>query len=199
MTRTVLAVVLAAGLFAPVAGCDRAVQERVQGARAPWLEPVMKTASSLGRPQNVFAILLGVSVLGGSAGPALVREVIAVLVPANVVVEGMKSAIGRVRPDGDRRRSNSSMPSSHAANAFALAAWAAWRWRRLAVPALAAAALVAASRMYLNRHFLSDVLVGATIGVASTVIALRWCRGAGRAWVARGRFGRAAADEAPRS
>ena len=176
------------GLFAPIAGCDHALQQEVQSGRVPWLEPVMKGASSLGRPQNVFAILLGVAVLGGPGGPVIVREVIAVLLPTNAIVEGMKFGIGRVRPDGDRKRSNSSMPSSHAANAFALAAWVGWRWRRALFPALAAASLVAASRVYLNRHFVSDVLVGAAIGVACLWLAAHWFRGGGRVWVERGRL-----------
>lgn len=187
--KTLVAGLVVLGLFTPIAGCDRALQDRVQAARTPWLEPVMKTASSIGRPQVVFAILLGVAILGGPAGPAVVREVVAVLVPTNLLVEGMKSSIGRVRPDGDRKRSNSSLPSSHAANAFALGGWLAWRWRRTLLPALLCAALVAASRVYLNRHFVSDVLVGAGIGVACTWLAMRWTRGPGRAWVERGRFG----------
>jgi len=182
--------VLGLGLLAPLASCDRAVQGRVQGARSPWLEPVMKTASSVGRPQLVFAALLGVAVLGGPGGPALAREVLAVLVPANAIVEATKLGVGRVRPDGDRGRSNSSMPSSHAANAFALAAWVAWRWRRAVAPAVAAATLVAGSRVYLNRHFLSDVVIGAAIGVACVWFVLRWTRRGGRQWVEHGRFGR---------
>lgn len=186
--KTAVVALFVLGLFAPVEALDRALQDRVQAGRAPWLEPVMKGASSLGRPQNVFAILLGVAVLGGPGGPVMVREVLAVLVPTNVIVEGMKSGIGRVRPDGDRKRANSSMPSSHAANAFALAAWVGWRWRRAVVPAVAAAALVAASRVYLNRHFVSDVLVGAGIGVGCTWLAVRWLRGPGRAWAERGRL-----------
>jgi membrane-associated phospholipid phosphatase len=38
------------------------------------------------------------------------------------------------------------------------------RWKRLAPAFFAYAARVAWSRIYLNRHFLSDVVVGAMIG-----------------------------------
>ena len=39
-------------------------------------------------------------------------------------------------------------------------------WRRAAPALWALAALIAASRVYLNRHFTSDAVVGAAIGIA---------------------------------
>ena len=77
----------------------------------------------------------------------------------------VRSEAERPRPDGERKRSNSSFPSSHAANAVALAWMLARRWPRLAIPFGVAAALVIFSRIYLNRHFPSDLLVGAGIGL----------------------------------
>jgi membrane-associated phospholipid phosphatase len=40
--------------------------------------------------------------------------------------------------------------------------------------------------MYLDRHFLTDVLCGAAIGVVCGVLAVRWARRRGRAFVQRG-------------
>ena len=73
------------------------------------------------------------------------------------------------------KRSNAAFPSSHSANAFAVAFVIARRWRRAAVPAFAFAALVAWSRMYLDRHWLSDVVVGAALALG-----LAWLTS--RAW-----------------
>ena len=102
------------------------------------------------------------------------RLAVAALAGTNLVVETLKRAIGRPRPDGERRRSNSSFPSSHAANAFALAWVLGARWRRGIPVFFALALLLAFSRMYLNRHFLSDVLVGALIGVICAWAAASW-------------------------
>jgi undecaprenyl-diphosphatase len=96
------------------------------------------------------------------------------LAGTNLVVEVLKRAVGRTRPDGARKRSNSSFPSSHAANAFALAWVLGARWRRGAPWFLALALTVAFSRMYLNRHFLSDVVAAALIGMICSWAAARW-------------------------
>src|SRR5205085_12074147 len=99
-------------------------------------------------------------------GRATVIRILAVLIPTNIVVEGIKAVVGRVRPDGDRRRVNSSFPSGHSANAFALALVLARRSRRPRLLFWPVAALVAISRAYLNRHYLSDIVVGSLIGLA---------------------------------
>ena len=93
--------------------------------------------------------------------------------------------MNRTRPDGEQKRSNASFPSSHAANAATLAAVLARRWRRLTVPAWVAAAVIGFSRIYLNRHFLSDVLFAGALGVLGAWAAARllasWTARKGRA------------------
>lgn len=169
-----LAVLLLMSLLSPVTDLDRAVQSAVQARRSQFWEAPMRAATSIGRPGPLFAGLLAIAAFGGLAGPATARACLFALVPANVAVEGLKWAVNRTRPDGEHKRSNASFPSSHAANAFALAAMLARRWRR-ATPALwLAAAAVAWSRLYLNRHFLSDILVGAAIGLACAWAVDQW-------------------------
>ena len=96
------------------------------------------------------------------------------MIPATLTVEGIKRLVPRTRPDGDQKPSNASFPSSHAAGAFALATVFTRRWRKLWPLWFLAAALVAFSRLYLNRHFLSDVVVGAMIGLGWAWALGRW-------------------------
>jgi undecaprenyl-diphosphatase len=163
-------------LLNPIEGLDWAVARGVQSARRPALEGVMHEATAFGRPLVVaggLAIVLAVDLASGG-GWSTVRLAVGALAGTNLVVEGLKRGIGRTRPDGEQRRSNSSFPSSHAANAFALAWVLGARWRR-GIPFFFALALVVAfSRMYLNRHFLSDVVVGALIGVICAWAVARW-------------------------
>ena len=112
-----------------------------------------------------------VALLSGSSGRAFVLESVAALLPVNVAVEGLKWTVDRTRPDGEHRRSNSSFPSSHAANAFTLAAVLTRRWRRAAIPAWLAATFVAISRVYLDRHWLSDVAFALVLGVGGAWLA----------------------------
>jgi len=95
------------------------------------------------------------------------------LVPVNLAVEGLKRLTFRARPDGEHKRSNASFPSSHVANAFAVATVIARRWRRGAFVAFAGAAVVGWARLYLNRHWASDVACAAALGVGLTLLALR--------------------------
>jgi undecaprenyl-diphosphatase len=173
---------LALTLLAPAERLDEAVQRAVQGWRQPVLEAPMRAASGSGRGATVFAGLLAVALVTGPAGPATARVAIVVLAPVNLVVEGLKWSVNRPRPDGERRRANSSFPSSHAANAAALALVLGRRWRRLAPGFFLVAGWVGFSRIYLNRHFLSDVLIGVVIGVGLGWLTFRWLRARGWTW-----------------
>ena len=82
----------------------------------------------------------------------------------------LKEAVRRERPSGE---DDLSFPSGHASNAFALAAVAErhYGWKA-GVPAYALAGAVAVSRLQRNKHYLSDVMAGATLGyiVGRTVV-----------------------------
>ena len=79
------------------------------------------------------------------------------------LTEVLKYSVHRERPDGSNHRS---FPSGHASATFAFATalerHLGWRG---AVPAYVFSSYVAASRLRDNRHFLSDVVFGATVGI----------------------------------
>jgi membrane-associated phospholipid phosphatase len=174
VARTLLVVATTAALLQPIQSFDERVQGAVQASRAPATEGVMRAATRVGNPGLVFGGLLAIAVLGGPVGVATARAALAVLLPVNAVVELMKLGFGRTRPDHVPDRRNSSFPSSHAANAFALATVLARRWRRGAPVFVGVAGIVAFSRVYLNRHYVSDVVVGAAIGVACAILVEAW-------------------------
>ena len=185
VARTLLVIATTAALLQPIQSLDERVQGTVQASRAPATEGVMRAATRVGNPGLVFGGLLAIAVLGGPVGVATARAALAVLLPVNVVVELMKLGFGRTRPDHVPDRRNSSFPSSHAANAFALAIVLARRWRRGTPVFLLLAGLVAYSRMYLNRHFLSDVVFAAILGVGVALFVLERLRGTAWSWEPR--------------
>jgi len=89
------------------------------------------------------------------------------LVRAQVVTQsltmGVKLIVGRERPDGSNQRS---FPSGHASGAFASATVLQrhYGWKA-AFPAYAVAGYVATSRLNEGRHYLSDVVFGAAVGI----------------------------------
>jgi membrane-associated phospholipid phosphatase len=148
----------------PLQAADDAARSAVQSWRSPALERPMRAVTESGRPLLVGAG--AVALLAGPGGRALLGEAALVLLPLNLVVEGVKWLVDRPRPDGTHRRTNAAFPSSHAANAFAVAAILSRKWPRAAAGWFALALLVAFSRMYLDRHWLTDVLAGAALGAA---------------------------------
>lgn len=167
------ALTLVLALLDPVAGIDHAVRDAVQAARRPAFEQPMKALTDVGKPPLALSALLGIAVFGGAAGVPTVRACLAVLVPVNLLVEGLKWGVGRRRPDGDRDRRNSSFPSSHAANALAFAWMLSRRWPRATLAWFAFAVLVGMSRIYLDRHYLSDVLAGFALAAGTAALVLR--------------------------
>jgi membrane-associated phospholipid phosphatase len=83
---------------------------------------------------------------------------------SQALVQGTKYAVRRDRPTGDC----CAFPSGHAASAFAAASILERHLGyRAAWPTLVAATYVATSRLHDNVHFLSDVLFGSAIGMAT--------------------------------
>lgn len=81
-----------------------------------------------------------------------------------VLTQGVKLSVGRTRPDGSRF----SFPSGHTSSSFATAAVLQrhFGWRA-GVPAYGLAAYIAGSRLQENKHYLSDVVFGAAIGIVA--------------------------------
>lgn len=85
-----------------------------------------------------------------------------------VVTEGLKLVIHKERPDGSDAEA---FPSGHTSIAFQSAAFLHVRYGlRYGAPAYAAAAFVGYSRVHARKHFVEDVLVGAAVGVVSSVV-----------------------------
>jgi membrane-associated phospholipid phosphatase len=98
---------------------------------------------------------------------------------------GVKVALGRERPNvsGDHLRftpfsiTNRSLPSGHTSTAFAFVTTLADDFNRsgLTIVLYAAATGTAFSRIYDDRHWLSDTIAGAAIGIASAkLVSGRW-------------------------
>jgi len=106
-------------------------------------------------------------VLGRLTGNERLLEVGGQLLRAQILSQtistGIKLAAQRSRPDGTRY----SFPSGHSTTSFATATVLQrnFGWK-VGVPAYGLAAYVATSRIQEKRHFLSDVVFGAALGIA---------------------------------
>jgi undecaprenyl-diphosphatase len=104
-------------------------------------------------------------------------------VTAGLLEFSLKHLVGRARPDAALSTLSlngpsfapdvDSFPSGHATSVFAVATALASFYPRLAGPLYGLAAAIALGRIYLERHYLSDVLAGAFIGIAVATWLLR--------------------------
>ncbi len=101
------------------------------------------------------------------------RQMLVLYAISNLVETGvvytMKNTVPRLRPDG---AATNSFPSGHTATAFVAAEFLHQEYKHksvwISVGGYAMASLIGASRIYNNRHWISDVITGAGIGILST-------------------------------
>jgi membrane-associated phospholipid phosphatase len=100
---------------------------------------------------------------------------------AALLANGLKTVFDRPRPSVGHPEihplvavpHSGSMPSAHAAEAFAAAVAVGLVHPRLRWPLLVLAALIGLSRVWLGVHYLSDVIVGAALGSVIAYVAWR--------------------------
>ncbi len=96
-------------------------------------------------------------------------------IATNAITFGLKHAIGETRPDGS---DNLSFPSGHTSNAFMMATVLFHEFKEtkpvLAYSGFVFASATGALRVLNNEHWVSDVLVGAGIGIIVTDLVYRF-------------------------
>ncbi|MGE4553444.1 MAG: phosphatase PAP2 family protein [Desulfovibrionaceae bacterium] len=178
-----------------------------QAARNPlfdWLMPLASSRAALAvLLAAVFALALSRAVRGEGRRGTVRTAVLLLLLLAGMglsdaACHALKDATGRVRPlnalagtwhveDGrwrqrpsdfaqDKER-GSSFPSAHAANTACLAGLAMLLWRRARPWAALLPLLTGYSRLYLGKHWPSDVLAGWIVGACvAGLVWLAWRR-----------------------
>ncbi len=167
---------------------DRGVDGWIQDQRSSQSDAVARGFRNGGQPEVVFGVAGGIVVAGVVSGrPSLRRSGVRVL--SSVVVAGVTTAVfkrgmGRLRPSETTDpyvfkpfTQHDAFPSGHSTLAFALATSLGEevhnRWVTAAL--YAGATGTAWSRLNDHRHWLSDVMAGAAVGItAAKVMEGRW-------------------------
>jgi membrane-associated phospholipid phosphatase len=147
--------------------------ERLQNAT---LVNVAKVVTSFGTfPMVAILVLVTTVVLASNGRRAESIALVVGLLLVYVSVQLLKAGFDRPRPAGSLVATNgSAFPSGHAAysTAWVAAAVALWSWLGLAgrtsliLAAVVASAAIGGSRVYLEAHWLSDVVAGWGLGAA---------------------------------
>lgn len=137
-------------------------------APTPSTRQALEGGDTYGNLTFQVPIAIGWWALGRAAHSAkavdVSRDLLRAQISATSFSYAIKVAVGRTRPNGDPR----SFPSGHATATFATAMVLQdhYGWK-VGVPAFAAAAYTAGSRLIDNKHWASDVTMGAFVGIAS--------------------------------
>ena len=133
---------------------------------SPRAGRTFQAGETIGSAAVQLAAAMATQTIGRASGnskiAALGTDLLRAQLVAQAMTAGIKLTARRTRPDG----SMYSFPSGHSASAFATATVVqrdlGWKF---GVPAYALATYVAASRVQVQRHYLSDVTLGAALGI----------------------------------
>lgn len=170
----------AVGVVALVSLTDASLQEELQAHRSEGKDDVARVFKRMGEPIVYVVPALGTVAAGMILGdPRVTRaggRITAGLLTAGVITNLLKPLVGRRRPPGsqdafefDPFSSQDAWPSGHTAMAFALATGIGDELHSTPARVLlyGAAGLTGWSRLNDNRHWGSDVLAGALVGITS--------------------------------
>ncbi len=182
-------------LFAFARPQDRRLRGAVTTPPLPISHDLASVGTYLGNGAVLFPMAAATYAAGRWAGSGAAQETGAMgfeaLSLAGLETEVLKYAAQRRRPDGSDKYS---FPSGHSSESFAVAAVLAsqYGWQA-GVPACLAAGFVGYTRLQNDKHWLSDVVAGAGLGLLSGRAVWRVHREEGRVavlpWLAPGQAG----------
>lgn len=158
---------------------DHRLMRRVHRWRAPrWFRILMILSTRCGDGWLWYATGLILFFYGGSHRFDALAAAGSAAVAGIVLFRALKKASHRQRPCDIEPHCWSSVlppdrysfPSGHSITAFAVAVSVGLFYPQLMFSLLTAALLIAASRIILGMHFLSDVVVGSSIGILLAII-----------------------------
>ena len=143
---------------------------KLGGINSPALKAANVTQYS---PAGIMFALKLAGVESRSDWPRMLTADIGAVAIMNAIAQGTKYTVRRERPDG---RARNSYPSGHTATAFMTATMLHKEYGETLSPWIGAtgygiAATTGIFRVVANRHWCSDVMAGAAIGIFSTEVA----------------------------
>ena len=173
-----LSAVIGAALVLGLA--DEGIRDRVMGHRTKGTKDFFDFVTRFGEGPYLGGFVAGLFVVGQFSGNDGLRKTawlgVESYLAASVFSTALKFAVGRDRPGVDKesrsfhpfatRSSQTSMPSGHATSVWSVATVIADRTDNGFVDAACygVAFLTSLSRIYVDKHWASDVLIGSAIG-----------------------------------
>ena len=140
--------------------------------RSKPLGTIMEVDTCFGDYRAMMGVSLVLMAYGNDKHRKAGRLMTSAFISTGVTVWGLKEIFGRKRPLDDVLDSPA-FPSGHTTSAFASATLLGSRYPKLRIPFYIGAGLVGVTRIYLGRHYASDVIAGAALGTVIRVLVSR--------------------------
>ena len=153
---------------------DREIFDAIYDA-PPQHQPLgtaMEMVTDLGDPKTMMGLSILLMAYGDDKPRETGRLMTSTFIAGGLVVIGMKHIVRRKRPLEDEL-GDPSFPSGHTSIAFSMATVLGYQYPKWRIPLYIGAGLVGLSRIYLGRHYASDVLMGAAVGTISGSVVWR--------------------------
>lgn len=175
-------------MFESIVRLDNMVELYINSLNRPYLVSFFEFITDFGDFLIVGAVTLLILRFLWKRNKDLIKYFIVALVSNEIFVYLIKKVVGRVRPFGALKYAefSGSLPSGHSAISIFLYGYICYlivsfypkSWRRdIAVLSFSILILlIGFSRLYLNLHYLSDVLAGYLIGLTSLLFLIKSTR-----------------------
>ena len=153
---------------------DREIFDVIYDA-PPQRQPLgttMEVVTELGDPKTMMGLSILLMAYGDDKPRETGRLLSSTFIAGGLVVLGIKQTVRRKRPLEDEL-GDPSFPSGHTSIAFSMATVLGNQFPKWRIPLYVGAGLVGLSRIYLGRHYASDVLMGAAVGTISGTVVWR--------------------------
>jgi membrane-associated phospholipid phosphatase len=128
----------------------------------------------LGDARTQMAVELGALVFGNERERRETKLAMVSWGATGLLTLGLKGIVNRPRPPPEENgRWDSSFPSGHTSSYFALATVGACKYPKLVLPLAVVGAGVAYSRVLLGKHYPTDVLAGAVLGIGIGLLTVK--------------------------
>ena len=134
---------------------------------------LMENITHFGHPYAVIGLSLLNVTYGKEENRKTGRLMSSAFLGSSLIVYTSKRLINRRRPLDIRDTDTPALPSGHTANAFIIATILGKHHPKFKIPLYIVAGMVGFSRIYLGRHYASDVLIGATVGTGVGLLVWR--------------------------
>jgi len=165
-------------LIAKIIALDKNLNNYLATFRKSWLLKIIGIVTHLGSSAfwaTVYAFIL--LLFQGPFGPLVVTILVAELIGLMIIIV-LRYLTRRERPCPNLSYptwtpwNRYSFPSHHAARMFMLTSLVGTNFRESFLFMLSVAVMIGFTRIYLERHYLSDVLVGAMVGGLAAAVSL---------------------------